>query len=377
MPQVNGIQVNLICNGIPLTEYPKPSSTPNVVYCESTPGQTFQVQLLGPKARSDCLIKLYCDGVYMKSCSYPRRECLSKTFQGVYAPDDPTKLMPFKFSNIELCEEDDSHSEQIVKNLGTISLEFFHCKFGSLKIKTTKTKPHKPIPSLASTHKFSERNKKASMIPHTISLGDPITVHQSESSRSRSRKQVDTSPYLRFVWHYRSRNLMTTAGLIPRPANPLPDVHRPRISTVACLTDKSRPVQGQKALVKEAKEPKADIKPKASGSELKRSDGEPIVIDLCDENKPISFFSSTLNNPILLDDEDEDELIIQSSEPVPQPSASSSQRMDIKPVKIELETAAERTPKEKKRVSAEVEVKESDRKRVKLEMVNDSLEEKR
>ncbi|EGG07395.1 uncharacterized protein MELLADRAFT_62720 [Melampsora larici-populina 98AG31] len=380
MPQANGIQVNLICNGTPLTEYPKPSSTPNIVFCESTPGQTFQVQLLGPKATSDCLIKLYCDGVYIKSCSYPRRECLSKTFQGIYAPNDPTKLMPFKFSNIELSEEDQNHSEQIVKNLGTVSLEFFHCKFGLIS-KTNKTKKNsiKSIPSLASANKFSERNKKASMIPHTISLGDPITVDRSGSSTSRPRKQIDSTPYLRFVWHYRSRNLLTTAGLIPQPATPLPDIQRPRPTSVAHRNDETRAVQGQKARVKEAKETKPDIKPKASGSKLKTSGSQSVVIDLCDgDDETTSFFSSTLDNPITLDDDDaEVGLVISSSERVLQASGSSSRQIDTKPVKIESEKALKGHPKEKKRVQAKVEVKESDRKRVKLEMVAASLNEKR
>ncbi|KAH9818636.1 hypothetical protein DFH28DRAFT_1080561 [Melampsora americana] len=372
MPQVNGIQANLICNGIPLTEYPKPSSTPNIVFCESIPDQTFQVRLSGPKAPSDCFIRLYCDGVHMKSCSYPRRECLSITFQGIRVTDDDTKMMPFKFSTIELCEEDDSHSEQIIKNLGTVSLEFFHCKFGPLeKIKKTKS-----MPSLASTAKFSERHKKASMIPHTISLGQAITTNKSQSSTSRPRQQMDLSPYLRFVWHYRSRDLLTIAGLIPRPANPLPEIQLPILPPLTCHNNEPGPAQGSTPRVKAAQETKPDIKPKTSGSKPKTSGSQPVVIDLCDEVNTTSFFSSTLDNPILLDDEDNDEMIVQSSGNLNHASSSSSRQADIKPVKIETETADEGCPKEKKRGTTEVKVEKSDRKRVKLEMISGSLNQK-
>ncbi|EGF97558.1 uncharacterized protein MELLADRAFT_118672 [Melampsora larici-populina 98AG31] len=156
MPQANGVQANLICNGIPLTEYPGLSSDPNTVLCESTPGQTFEVEFLGPEAPSDCVVKLYCDGVCMDSYVYPRNQLMKATFRGIYLPNDDATLLPFKFANVELCEEDDSHPEQIVKNLGTVSLEAFRCTLGPRKPNSDSV-----IPAVASNSKFSERNKKA------------------------------------------------------------------------------------------------------------------------------------------------------------------------------------------------------------------------
>lgn len=163
MPQANDLQAQLICNGTPLAEYPVPSAAPNTVFCESTPGQTFEVKLSGSVAHFDRALYLYCDGVLMDGCAIHRYYPLEKTFHGIYLQNDFTKLMPFKFSKIELCEEDDSHPEEIVKNLGTVSLEIVRCTFGQ-------TQPcyQAFVPSVASNDKFSERNKKASMIPHTV-----------------------------------------------------------------------------------------------------------------------------------------------------------------------------------------------------------------
>lgn len=165
MPEAKGIRASLICDGSPLNEYPCSSSAPCTVWCESSPGQTFVVELDGPIATSDYSIMLYCDGVFMKSYAIPRHTSLSSTFQGLYLPDDGTKLLPFTFANIELCEEvdQDSHSDQIVKNLGTVSVELFHCNFGNIRPNTNTS-----LPTVASTNKFSERKITTSKIPHII-----------------------------------------------------------------------------------------------------------------------------------------------------------------------------------------------------------------
>ncbi|EGF97114.1 uncharacterized protein MELLADRAFT_114582, partial [Melampsora larici-populina 98AG31] len=158
MPQANDLQANLICNGTPLAEYPVPSAAPNTVFCESTPGQTFHVKLSGSRALFDRVVYLYCDGVLMDSYAIHRHQLPAITFHGIYLQNDFTKIMPFKFSKIELCEEDNSHPEEIIKNLGTVSLELVHCTLGH-------TLPcyQSFIPSVASKDKFSERNKKASI----------------------------------------------------------------------------------------------------------------------------------------------------------------------------------------------------------------------
>ncbi|EGG08457.1 uncharacterized protein MELLADRAFT_84634 [Melampsora larici-populina 98AG31] len=298
MPKADGIQANLVCNGMSLNEYPTASSAPNTVFCESTPGQAFEVVYTGPRTPSDCIVKLLCDGVRVKGTAFRRHENLSQTIRGIYSPTDDTKLMPFKFTNIELCEEDDSHPEQIVKNLGTVSLEFFHCILGR-----SKKGGKDPVQSLASNSKFSERNKKASMIPHTISLGESITVPK-RSVKSSTHKQMDEKPYLRFVWQYRSRGMLITAGVIPRPISPLPDVGPPNPS-VTLEDSESSLVQVPEPRVKERKpsicvnrggdiitgpstrqDTKPNIKPKTSS-------GKSVVIDLCDDdNQPIWQFSS-------------------------------------------------------------------------------------
>lgn len=352
MPQANGIHASLVCDGTPLTEYPNPSLGPNTVFCQSTPGQNFKVEFSGPEAPSDCIAHLYCDGVYMDGYAFPRDRQIKSTFHGIYLPNDDTKLLPFEFANVELCEEDDSHPEQIVKNLGTVSIELFHCILGA-------SKPANPsiIPSVASNNKFSERNKKASMIPHTIGLGGSIPASTKRTSTARSTRKIDPTPYLRFVWQYRSRNMLITAGVIPRPASPLPNI---RISTPPPVTH-----QDDDLHVEACKDIKPDIKPKSSGS-------KPVVIDLCDDSATSAFFSSSIDHPILLDD-DEDEPVIQSSESLPQASSSLAQQADIKPAKIELDTALDGQPNQRKRVQAETKVEETDQKRVKLEMISVAL----
>lgn len=370
MPQANGLRANLICNGIPLAEYPVPSAPPNTVFCESTPGQTFEVNFSGPMAPFDHVIYLYCDGVLMDSCAISRYTPLSKTFHGIYLQNDFTKLMPFKFSKIELCEEDDSHPEQIVKNLGTISLELYRCTFGHLL-----TSHQTYIPLVASKDKFSERNKKASMIPHTVGLGESTTAPIPRSTTVAHLLQRDPIPYQRFIWQYRSRNMLITAGIIPRPVIPLPDI-RPSTSS-------SSPRQNNNSLApsyhetagmtpgpssnKTHREPKPDIKPKTSA-------GKSVVIDLCDDDdrpivKPIVIHSS-LENPILLDDDDDDEPALQRSRKAIRASSSSHQ-VDTKPAKIELKTekitAPDGQPNQTKRAQAETRFEERDQKRVKVE----------
>ncbi|EGG08464.1 uncharacterized protein MELLADRAFT_61749 [Melampsora larici-populina 98AG31] len=352
MPHVDGIQANLISSGIPLMEYPNVSSAPNNVFCESQPGQTFEVEFSGPERPSDCVVHLYCDGVFMSGYAFPRRRRIKSTFRGVYLPGDDAALLPFKFANVELCEEDDSHPEQIVKNLGTVAIEFFHCTLGPPKPSGRST-----IPSVASNNKFSERNKKASMIPHTIGLGESLPAPTKRSSISHDPSQIDPTPYVRFVWQYRSRSMLITSGLIPRPTSQLLDI---RISTPPPLTHQDD---------EEAhKETKPDIKPKASGT-------KPVVIDLCDDNATFALFSNSIENPILLDDDEDDESIIQSSVNLLQASTSSSttQQVDNKPVKIEIDTAPSGQPNRMKRHQADTQVEEIDQKRVKLEIISEAL----
>ncbi|KAH9810026.1 hypothetical protein DFH28DRAFT_1111254 [Melampsora americana] len=364
MPQANGIQANLISDGIPLTEYPS-TSTPSTVFCESKPGQTFVVKFSGPQAPSDCVVHLYCDGVYMDGFAIPRHSPIRSTFLGIYLPNDDTKLMPFKFANVELCEEDDSHTEQIVKNLGTVSMEVINCTLGP-SIPSTTSK----IPSVASKNKFSERNKKASMIPHTIGLGASLPASTKRPPTSRSLLHIDPTPYVRFVWQYRSRGMLITSGLIPRPASPLPDIQLSRPPVITHENDEPRPELGQEPRVDVPKDTKPDIKPKLGGIKPKISGIKPVVIDLCDDNATTAFFSSTIENPILINDDEDDEPIIQSTENLPQASSSSTQQVDIKPVKIELERAPDGQPNEKKRVQGETKVEGNDHKRVKLEKIS-------
>lgn len=382
MPNANGIQANLVCNGVPLTEYPSASSAPNTVFCESRPGQTFEVAYTGPRTSSDCVVRLFCDGVRVNGSAFHRHDRLTKTIRGIYSPNDDTKIMPFKFTNIELCEEDDSHPEQIVKNLGTVSLEFFHCILGPSKKRGKET-----VRSLASNTKFSERNKKASMIPHTISLGESIPVPK-RSLTGYSHKQMDSEPYLRFVWHYRSRGMLMTAGVIPRSISPLSDI---QVLTSSGTLEDSEARSGQvpEPRIKERKpiidldgdvdngptvrrEMKPEVKPKTD-------DSKPVVIDLCDDDddQPIVICSS-LENPITLDDDDDDEQIAQTSDQVTQDSSSSAQQVDIKPLKIELETQANTPPDEQtnnaKRAQTETEGKQHDQKRMKVEMTSITLD---
>lgn len=382
MPEAEGIQANLICNGSAVTEYPTSSASPCTVWCESTPGHTFEVQVNGPKATTDCSVQLYCDGVHMKSYAILRRTSLTTTFHGIYLPDDYTKLLPFKFADLGLCEEDDSHPEQIVKNLGTVSLKLFHCKYSEMKLNYKSS-----IPSVASNNKFSERNKKASMIPHTISLGESITAPKPQSSTYYTVLEIDDQPFLQFVWQYRSRSMLITAGVIPRPPSPTPDIRAPTPPSPAHQNDEPRALQAQESRVTEhgtsldvggsshmtpgpsAKtqlDSKPDMKPRISGIET-------VVIDLCDENTTSGFFSSSIDNPILLDDDDDPP--IQSSENIAQAPSSSTQQVDIKPVKIELETQTipASDVNQTKRAQDETAVEEQDQKRVKVEMVSDSL----
>ncbi|EGG11721.1 uncharacterized protein MELLADRAFT_90883 [Melampsora larici-populina 98AG31] len=351
MPQSNDVQANLICNGIPLTEYTNPANWPFTVFCESTPDQTFQVKLSGPKSHYDCIVRLYCDGVLISSFVYPRHVCsFESTFHGIYLPGDDTKLMPFKFSKIELSEEDDSHPEQIAKNLGTVSVEFFRCTLG----------PQRPsnngfVPSLASTSKLSERNKQASMIPHIIGLGQSTSAPINRSSIAYSTREVHSTPYLRFVWKYRSRSMLISAGFIPPTVSPLPlpDI---QLQSPPRLTSQSGPSSD---LTRQ--ETKPEVKPKTSASKS-------LVIDLCDDKQPTKSFSS-YENPILLDDDDDDEQILYSPNKLTQTSSSSAQQVDSKPVKLEsvshcitdVDTQLDQT----KRVMAKTEVDEIDQKRVK------------
>ncbi|EGG08453.1 uncharacterized protein MELLADRAFT_104850 [Melampsora larici-populina 98AG31] len=271
-------------------------------------------------------------------------------------------------------EEDDSHPEQIVKNLGTVSLEFFHCRLG----------PQKPsgksfVPSVASTSKFSERNKKASMIPHTIGLGESTIASKARSSTSYANCQIESTPYLRFVWQYRSRSMLITAGLIPRPPSPLPDLRLSMPPRPRPQNHESRPVQGQASSLgtngndqvscgpstkTTQGEIKPDVKPKTIVSKS-------VVIDLCDDDdRPMVSFSS-LENPIILDDDD-DEQTNQSSNQVTQASSSSARKVDVKPAEMKLETRGitnENKPsKQTKRAPDASDVDELDEKRVKVEI---------
>ncbi|KAH9810028.1 hypothetical protein DFH28DRAFT_903636 [Melampsora americana] len=375
MPEANGIRASLICDGSPLTEYPHPSSAPYTVFCESTTDKTFQVQLSGPETTSDLIIELWCDGVNMKSYAFPQNLSLELTFHGLYLPNDGTKLLPFKFSNIELCEEEDSHPDQIVKNLGTVSVQLFRCKFGSLRPKSVTS-----LPTVASTNKFSERNKKTSMIPHTISLGESTTAPRPRSTMTRETRQVDPKPYLQFVWHYRSRNMLISAGVIPPPVSPLLHFQRPT-PTITHQKKQARPIQVPKPRVEEwisidegvsgpssnTTHPniKSGVTPLASG-------GKPVVIDLCNDNAASTFFSSSIENPILIDNDEDVEHTVQS-ENLPQPSSSSSRQLKIKPVKIESERAGNGQPSQTKRVHSETQVEENNQKRFKSERISLAL----
>ncbi|EGG08455.1 uncharacterized protein MELLADRAFT_61742 [Melampsora larici-populina 98AG31] len=427
MPQANGIEANLICDGSPLTEYPSGDFAPNTVFCQSTPGQTFEVKVSGPEACSDRTVRLYCDGVFMDGYVFLRGCRVDVTFHGIYLPNDGTRLMPFKFTNIELSEEDDSHSDRIFENLGTVSVELTHCIMGSSEQIPEKT----PIPCVASSKKISERNKKASMIPHTISLGASIIAPEPDTTAYSFYLQRDPTPHLRFVWQYRSRDLLIADGHIPRPANPIPDILLLTTPPITRQRDEPRPADGQGLGSSKSREPalppgrssnvhlntlpgiqpntsgtepvmiesnshtenKPDIKPKTSRTvpvmiesnshtenkpdiKPKTSRTEPVVIDLCDDNPITIFFSSTYDNPILLDDDD-DEPTIKSSKRVTQAPISLAQKDDNIPVRIEPETCDNTSPdiqsKQAKRAQLKTLAEDGTQKRMKLDMLSMAL----
>ncbi|EGG08463.1 uncharacterized protein MELLADRAFT_61748 [Melampsora larici-populina 98AG31] len=398
MPEANGIRASLICEGSPLTEYPYSSSAPCTAWCESSPGQTFVVELNGPIATSDYSIMLYCDGVFMKSYAIPCHTSLSSTFQGLYLPEDGTKLLPFTFANIELCEEVDSHPDQIVKNLGTVSVELFYCNFGNIRPNTNTS-----LPTVASTIKFSERDMRTSMIPHIIrsatpptdfdhqvtlfrhleladsnldrSLGESTTAPRLRSTVTWEVHQVDPIPCLRFVWQYRPRDFLITAGVIPR------DVSDHPTPPVTHKNNEARSVQVSEPRVKErcginaggdmvpgpsSNTNQSEVKPEVK---LQKSGSKPVVIDIRNDQETSVFFS----NPNLLAENEDDDPRNSSSENFTQASSSSTHQIQVKPVNIKLKTAGGGQPNQTKRVQAETEVEENDRKRVKLKMRSATL----
>ncbi|EGF98354.1 uncharacterized protein MELLADRAFT_69379 [Melampsora larici-populina 98AG31] len=284
MPWANGIQANIICNGKRLPEYRSPNSAPNTVFCKSIADQTFQVKFSGGMEPGDYIVDLYCDGVFMDGRAYPDSKQLRSTFYGIYLDD--TKLMPFKFSNSELSEEDDSHSEDILENLGTVSLEFYHCSLG-------KAKPdlQQDIPSLASLIKFCERYKEAIMLPHTISLDELTIAPKPQPSKSATIRQMNPEPFLRFVWIYMSRKMLIAADLLPRSASPLPSLFKDRDYQI--ITEHSHDTTEQ--------EIEPSDKPKTSGS-------KPVVINLCEDHQTTVFFSS-VEEPILIEDNHDEQAI--------------------------------------------------------------------
>lgn len=89
-------------------------------------------------------LRLFQSSVLHSPCHGCQQRCLSSFFCAI------------------LTEEEDGHGETIVKSLGTVALELTRCVFGQRVLRN-----YVP-PTLASKEKFCERNKKASMIPHTV-----------------------------------------------------------------------------------------------------------------------------------------------------------------------------------------------------------------
>lgn len=104
MPTSQGLRASLVSNDVPITEYPTKDALTTTVYCESVPDQIFAVKLNGCHPEGfDFKVVLRLDGVIVDSWGCYRHRPVSLDIRGIYSANDRSKIMPFKFANINLC----------------------------------------------------------------------------------------------------------------------------------------------------------------------------------------------------------------------------------------------------------------------------------
>ncbi|KAF9787885.1 hypothetical protein BJ322DRAFT_588943 [Thelephora terrestris] len=212
MPDLNGVQVTIVCNDQPLEEYEVTYEGDTATcWIPSEAGKTFEirwrVQPGLPLHNVHRVFDCYMDGRGMKR-SLGKPSHRSGSVVGVST--GATTLRPFTFSRIQLTEEEGGLSTKTsadLSHLGTIIVKAHRAKPWSILpyIDKLRTCPSE-LPAVC------EKSKKAAS--HCTSLGAQRT--QKTRPRAHGVELLGRSPVATFVFRYASKGMLQAQGIIPK-----------------------------------------------------------------------------------------------------------------------------------------------------------------
>ncbi|KAI0057468.1 hypothetical protein BV25DRAFT_1994945 [Artomyces pyxidatus] len=198
-------------------------------YVPSEVGKQFDVRFRGIAV--DMAFVVFMDGRRMQSMLCPRSHNGQLSVMKGYYPTLST-CRPFRFSQLELTDDDSARSDLDVAKLGVI--EVAACRVQVLESMGY----YNAAAATANVGPVSEKAKK--MGGHSVSLGEDEKLETSLKAPSKVIWiDQDSAPYAKFCFRYQPKDLLQAKGIIPRLYQ-LPD------EQVQVAEGSSRPARGKK-----------------------------------------------------------------------------------------------------------------------------------